>query len=1262
MELTVTCTASIARDIRITSATFEYTITPNAPTLSTQSKTITVTETLDVADCFSVPDTDFEKAYECTSSGGTLNGTTFSANKAGTYYVVSYITAKDNCHAASGTSTALAITVNRIAGNITANNASTYVNDNFDLSQCITSSLGTGAISYQVTSDNAADATITAGVFKAQKAGTYTIQATKAQDDQHNEASTTFTITVSKKEQTLTFTSSTYDPNIVKGTTVTGAAAATASSGLPVTYSSSNDGVASVDGNGNVTGESLSNDPITITATQAGNDEYNPASITREFYVISKKVTGFTPSAQLSTIYVGDQPTITVKDEGEGFTYSSSEPDVVGISKSGDVITLTALKVGTSTISLEQPETTTHSAVTQTYNITVEKVANTLELGLSSQSAQVDGSITVYMGKQNNTETPIVATITDQYLPSPVNNGEDVIIYEDGVIKARNAGTAKITFTQAETDKYTGFTSTTFDITVTKIANPITVSLNGGSATSIKLKYGETATLGYSSSHSDVPITVAKTSGNFTTLTGNTITGGNEAGTDLYEVVQEETYKYEAGYAAFSVRVNDTNEEEGYVFTGWTDGSSWSGMNENCDITLSVPPAQLRFDARQSGAGTCTLYYSTDGTTWEKFTTQDIKYSLGGMAHYEIDIPNRNARYIRFYGSSSIHHYSNVYVTRKTYLEASSNKTDFDTVYTGNTEQATVTVNYSTTNGGNIQVNSSNEHFAVSTQEIATTNNSDATVQFTVTYTPNPNQLGDESAVITVSDLFYPQQITLTATAAKRANTLTVIDNQSIMVDDEVLTVYSEKNSDAEITYSLSKDGVIEYDAENNTVKAVGAGEATLSLTQPENDTHLGITKRVTFTVSKYDQTLSWDKELSSEELILNVGEALTTNTATASSGLAITYTSSNNSAIEVDAKTGELTALSSGANIAVTATQPGNYKYNEASITRYFTVISKMDATVITSLSEEGTNILTIGEAPVTIGSNATLTESNFTITGNEGGYIETSFASNTLTLTPVKAGGNVAITLTRAEDDSYNAISKTYTLTVQGPSMTLSPQAAPEIQYPETVYSQITLQRTFNAGHSTITLPFDTDINALAVGDANAYVAQLELVTYNKADGYTLYFKKVEDGTILANQPYLIYLSQSVASPIVFENVTAVQPQAADVIRNSWTMHGNYTPGTPMSGRYGMAGGKLCLGGSNATLNAYTAYFKAPATTQHVRVRVAVEDGNGNTTWLGEMNDEEETVEAVYGLDGMKLGTMRQGINIVRQKDGTVKKIWKK
>ena len=223
----------------------------------------------------------------------------------------------------------------------------------------------------------------------------------------------------------------------------------------------------------------------------------------------------------------------------------------------------------------------------------------------------------------------------------------------------------------------------------------------------------------------------------------------------------------------------------------------------------------------------------------------------------------------------------------------------------------------------------------------------------------------------------------------------------------------------------------------------------------------------------------------------------------------------------------------------------------------------------------------------------------------------------------------------------------------------LTLNPATAPVINFTE--YSQITLQRTLKVGHSTLTLPFDTSISDLAGDDSDAYVAQLALATYNHADGYTLYFRKVEDGIIQANQPYLLYLPQEVSNRI-FTHVTASMPEEIAITQNGWTMHGNYTPGTSMSGRYGMAGGKLCLGGSNATLNAYTAYFEAPATTQYVRVRVAVEDGNGNTTWLGEMNDEEETVEAVYGLDGMKLGTMRHGVNIVRQKDGTVKKIWKK
>lgn len=1078
-----------------------------------------------------------------------------------------------------------------------------------------------------------------------------------------------------KSNQTLTFTSPTYDPNIVEGTIVTGAATATASSGLPVTYTSTNSGVVSVDEYGNVKGESLSNDDITIEATQLGNDEYNPASISRVFHVVSKVETSFKTSGLSSVIYVGDQPTITVVNEGEGFTCSSSDPEVVGISKSGVVITLTALKVGTSTITLEQPESTTHSAVTQTYDITVEKVANTLELGLGSQTAQVDGAITVYTGGQNNAETPIVATITDQVFSSSVNNGKDVIVYEDGVIKARNAGTASITFEQAETDKYAGFRSTTFDITVTKIANQIAVSLNGGSATSIKLKYGDTATLGYTSVHSDTPITVDRTSGNFTSLEGNTITAGNAAGTDLYEVVQEETYKYEAGYASFSVRVNNTDEEEGYVFTGWTDGSSWSGMNENCDITLSGPPEQLRFDARRSGAGTCTIYYSIDGTNWVKFATQDVKYSLGTMTHYEIDIPNRDARYIRFYGSSSIHHYANVYVTRKTYLEAESDKTDLGTVYTGNTAEAAVTVNYSTTNGGNIHVNSSNVHFAVSTEEIATTSNSDATVSFAIAYTPDPKVLGKESAVITISDNFYTQQITLTATAAKRANTLTVIPDQAIMVDDVVTNVYSNKNSGAEISYSLSKGDVVTYDVATNKAVAVGEGEVTLTVTQQETDTHFGASQRVKFTVSKYDQALSWDNVLSSEECTLNIGETLSTNTATASSGLSVTYSSSNSNAIEVDPVTGVLTARASGSNIAITATQAGNYKYGEASITRYFTVISKIDAVVVTSLQVGGTNTLTIGEEPVTIGCNAMLSMENFTIGGNGAGYVQASFDNNTLTITPVKVGGTVTITLDRPEDDGYNAVCQTYAIAVQGPVLTLDPSCAPDVRYPDTEYSKVTLQRTLGPGYVSISLPFTTTVQALVGEGYDAdedWIAQMSVVTYNAQDGYTLYFSKLEDGILHANQPYVLHLGNEVDKP-VFTNVMVSEPAPAEHRPSGgvnlpeanyadWRMVANFEPAFPMDGRYGVVTSLGCIkqGGATSFLNAYTSYVEdVSGSAAHSEARSVYMDGDA--TGILQMNADAERLgqDSVYDLQGRRQQSVGRGIVIVRGSDGKVRKV---
>ena len=1097
-----------------------------------------------------------------------------------------------------------------------------------------------------------------------------------------------------KHNQTLSW-SNAYEPNVIYEQTSVGAATATASSGLTVSYSSSKSSVASVNTSGDVTGVSVSPTAVTITASQAGNDEFNAATpITRSFTVISKyeatfEVDGFTGINP--TIHVDDTPTITLKDVDTDFTYNSSDPTVVGIARSGDIITLTALKVGTSTVTLTQPENGTHSAAGATYNITVAKVPNNLAVSLASESAELDGTINVTFSDQNNTGTAIVGTITSQSLSSSVNNGTDVITYSNGVITAKNAGTAKITFTQAATEKYEGFTSSTYTITVTKISNPITITLAGGSSTNIKLKYNATASLSYSSVNPASTLEVNRVSGTYTTYSNGTIRAGGSQGTDIYAITQAETYKYEAGYASFTVRVNNTDEVDGYVLYEEAEEkhtpTSFDGTYFS-EHTLNGPGGVISFKAHRSVAGVTKLEVQChDNGSWQTgdnavMYTENLSTSYGG--EITTDTIPESTKKIRFYlrvKSTLEHCIKDVKVTRKTYVRASSNKTAFGTVYTDASPKptATFTVNYSSTNGGNINISSNNAHFVPSISSISVESNKTATSSsgttyicgvegtqnFTVTYNPDPNQLGEESAVITVGDLFYSQQITLTATAAKHENTLTVIGAQNLMVDDEVSNVYSSKNSTATLNYTLSRDGVITYNPSTNKITAVGAGTATLTLTQVANDYYHSVSKTVTVNVSKYDQTISWDNVLSDEDRILEVGDVLTTNTATASSGLAITYSSSNSSALEANASTGKLTANDGGANIVITATQAGNYKYNEVSITRYFTVIKRIDPTITTILSESGTNNFPIGNPDITIRCNATITESAFTITGNSEGYVSTSFANNTLTISALKEGGNVTVTLTRAQDDGFYAVNKTYTICVVKPVVVLDPTVTPVFSYEE--YSSVTLNRTLKSGYSTIALPFNTTVEDI-VGDSydedEDWVAQLSVVTYNAKDGYSLYFEKKSD--IVANQPYILHLGTAINSP-VFTNVsvvtaaTATQNATKGVNTNQWTLHSNFAPGFDMEGFYGIAGEKIKKGVQGSTLSAFRAYIEGPADPS-VQVKTAYLDNDEADGILELLKGEGTGTESVYDLQGRKLPRAGKGINIIRNADGSVRKVLRK
>lgn len=1113
-----------------------------------------------------------------------------------------------------------------------------------------------------------------------------------------------------KANQTLTWTQDPYDPNVVAGITHTGLAAATAKSavsgsatGLAVTYTSNTPSVATVNSSGDVTGVKASVDAITITARQAGNNEYNAVEATRQFTVINKfqptfEATGFRSSSGDDYIsYVDDTLTITVANTTSSFTYVSSDSTVVSISKSGNVITLKALKVGSSTVTLNDQGNTTHYSASKTYNITVTKVPNNLKFSLAATDALVDGTIAVNFTDQNNTGTPIVGTITEQTLSSgvnqTVNNETPVITYANGVISARNAGTAKITFSQEEAEKYAGKTSSTYTITVSKYNNNIIATVtrtkDNVSSTDLKLKYGETATLSYTYENKTSTPTVSHRSGTYTTRSGNTITAGNTQGNDVYEITQAETYKYEAGYASFTIRVNNTDEATGYVLYD-DEEHGWSTISSYTTATLSGPADVLSYDAYRWWGGVNKFYVMTstnNGSSWDEYDNPDLPTSY---KHYPDNKLKENVNRIKFEtrtGATSEKRVKNILVTRKTYVKEShdTTKDNLGTVLTGTTKtSATITVSYSSTNGGNISIRSNNDHFVPSISTISVESNKkatspggtqyicgvDGTQTFTVTYTPDPDHLGTESATITIGDLFYSQTITLTATAAKRANTLAIIEDQSVKVDDVISNVYSSKNSDATITPTIENitgENVISYNLSTNEITVMGAGKARLTLTQAANDYYYGATKSVVITVTKYDQKLTWDYDLDEAARTLEVGVSpvLTTNTATGSpTGLAVTYSSSNPRALKVDEVTGALTAKDGGANIVITATQAGNYMYNAVSITRTFTVIKREYVTVYTSL-KDGTNLFPLGGDNITIRPDALITESALTIADET--IVSASFGSNTFTLTALKEG-TTTVRLVREQTDDFYALDVTYTIQVIKPVLVLDPTETPVIEFSD--YGTVTLSRTLPSGYSSLALPFSTTVATLTgrTANANDWVAQLQTVTYNAEDGYTLYFNKVTSGDITANQPYILHLGAAVSNP-QWSDMEVAAAEAATVTASNgygsnvgaagtfadWSMSSNFEAGMSMSGKYGVvnSAGGLKRGGSTSTLNAFSAYITPPAGSAGVKLQSAFTDEYGNITIVQGVpsDDDAYSNEDLYDLSGRRLDnqqTLSRGIYI--------------
>ena len=235
-------------------------------------------------------------------------------------------------------------------------------------------------------------------------AGTHNLTATYGGDARYSPSSsdTVVTINVTKASQTITFGSA--PSPTVYSTSVT--VSATATSGLPVTFSSATPSVCTVSG---ATATLIAVGTCTINATQAGNSNYSAAPQTSQSFLVTQATQTITFGAAAGLKFVGQSLTMSV-------TASSGLP-VSLVSTTLGVCTVagttaSVLAKGACTVRASQAGNADYGATsaTQTFTVVPPGVSGALAASPGSPFAVGSDPVSAAVGDFNGDGKPDVAT------------------------------------------------------------------------------------------------------------------------------------------------------------------------------------------------------------------------------------------------------------------------------------------------------------------------------------------------------------------------------------------------------------------------------------------------------------------------------------------------------------------------------------------------------------------------------------------------------------------------------------------------------------------------------------------------------------------------------------------------------------------------------------------------------------------------------------------------------------------------------------
>ena len=235
-----------------------------------------------------------------------------------------------------------------------------------------------------------------------------------------------------------------------------------------------------------------------------------------------------------------------------------------------------------------------------------------------------------------------------------------------------------------------------------------------------------------------------------------------------------------------------------------------------------------------------------------------------------------------------------------------------------------VTLDATASSGLEIVYTSNNDSVA-SIDGTTLTVNSEGSVVITAT------QAGDET--------YKSASLERTFSFGRMAQTITWNDDLTNLVINDTVILTATSDAELAIVYTVDNNTVATINGD--TLFIIGAGEATITASQAGNETYNSTSVSKTINIAKLGQAIEWNQELDS----LTIENEAIELTATATSGLSITYTSSDETVAVVN---GNILTIVGVGSATITASQEGDNTYNEAESVEKTITITKQTQEII--------------------------------------------------------------------------------------------------------------------------------------------------------------------------------------------------------------------------------------------------------------------------------------------------------------------------